>query len=192
MRMSRRTSVILFIAVVVCLMMAAPAFAQEDTTIVLPSGSPLDEAVQALLEQLVALVNVPFAASLIVVLTAVLKRLPPLTNVSAGIIALVLNTLFWVGWFVARHFNFEEGYRLIVESLAPILAAIFGLSVTGIAASMLYVQNVKWDVPLLGYSRSAPMIAPAVEHVSSPFAPGDTQRIPEEQIRASMRYDAPK
>lgn len=147
---------VFIVLVVVCLMMAAPAFAQEEPTIVLPSGVPFDEAVQAVLEQVVALVNVPFAASLIVVLTAVLKRLPPLTNVSAGIIALALNFLFWVGWFVARHFEFQDGYQLIVESLTPILSAIFGLSMSGLGAAMLYTQSVKRNVPVLGYSRTQP------------------------------------
>jgi hypothetical protein len=164
--MSRRIRSLIFsftVFFVVLFVLALPfqtALAQDaapSTEVVLAGAqSDLEVALAAFIELVYNVTFIPFAAPLVVLSTALIKKWLP-NSISAALIALVLQVAIWVAFVVVRHFGYEQQFISGVEALTTILGAIAGLVGSSFAATWLYNKAQYLEVPVLGSSRPEPM-----------------------------------
>lgn len=139
--------------VVLLLVVIAPAFAQE-TTIVLPAGTP---PVETIAESLVRLIYnatyLPFAAGMVVVATAFSKRIAFLKSVSSSVMSLWWTVLLWAIWVIATQAGFGGQFETLIAGLTTIGSMMLGITLTPIAAGKLYQSAKAQDVAIIGRSR---------------------------------------
>lgn len=130
--------------------------AQEAAPEVVPTDS-LQIALEALIGWLSDATFLPLAVPSVIFLTALLKRVPIINNLRAGVIAITCQVVLWVIWIVARRYGVSETvFANGLEALTTILSGI-SLVVLGSGATQeLYQRLNQQDVTLFGTSRDSP------------------------------------
>lgn len=128
--MKRKFAIALFLLALFLLVMPLAVLAQDE--IVTP-----EEGANQLLTLIVAIINVPFAAAIVVFAVVVLARVQILvfgvTYVSAPILTGLVSALIWVSYAIAQRVGVEQQYRdffaflnVFVKNFGPYLASLIG------------------------------------------------------------------
>lgn len=123
------------------------------------SNMELQSAAEALIKLVTDATFLPFAAGMVVAITALIKKLLPATStVSAGGIAFACQVVVWVLWVLAKRAGIDEGtFTSAVDALTTIASAVLGLVGSSIAATKMYEAARDRNVPVIGTpQKSAP------------------------------------
>lgn len=147
----------LFIAVL--LWVISPALAQDTSaTIVLPNGAlPVETIWENIVRLIYNATFLPFAAGMVIVATALTKRIPFLKSVSSNVFSLWWTVLIWAIWIFATQVGFGGQFESLIAGLTTIGAAMLGIIITPIAAGKLYQSANAQGVAIIGYSRTPTM-----------------------------------
>lgn len=148
------TRVLLLLALLILIgSLAQGVLAQDD-----PTPPPAADSGPNTLEALIALLTtafiVPIAAPLVTLLTSVFKRV---FNVKPGVIALVLNLAFWVGWYATNALGYGDLFNALIpqlEQVIRVVLAIAGIVLSTGGASAVFKWSVANKIPLLSYQRT--------------------------------------
>lgn len=111
----------------------------------------LNQAAEALIAAITAIVNLPWAVPTVLMATAFLKRYIPTEILSARTLSLAVAVVVWVLFTVARKYGVgEDVFRNYMDTIYTIGAAILGLAGTTVGAGALYDTLNKHDLPLGG------------------------------------------
>lgn len=151
-----KTRMILLMVIISLLLMAAPATVlAQDTAIVLPNGAlPLDVFFESLLLLIYDATYLPFAAGMVVILTALAKRIPFMRPINGNLIALWFTVILWVLWLGATEIGYGGQFESLIAGLTTLGSAALGITVTPIAASRVYGAARSNEVAIIGHSRS--------------------------------------
>lgn len=93
----------------------------------------------------------PFAATLVTLLTSILKPFVPIPSTK---IALGLNIIIWVFYVLAKELFGDVGqFETITQSITTVLTTLIGTTGTSFLSSWFYDVNKKAEVPILGSDR---------------------------------------
>ena len=114
----------------------------------------MEKELQELLETLFKVVNdgtfIAFAAPLVVLLTAIVKRVPGLEDIRGEVISLFWQAVGWALYMFARHVGYDTQFETIAEAITLLLPVFFtSLLVT----PRVYSAMRDVGVPILGYQR---------------------------------------
>ena len=101
--------------------------------------------------------TVPVAASLVTLLTSVLKRVIPDT-IPSNAIALVLQLVIWVAWLAANQFGYGDLFNQLIPNLTDVLKIILsisGLTISSTLAAQGYHAARDNNVWIIGHQRAA-------------------------------------
>jgi hypothetical protein len=134
--------------------------AGDDGVLVVPYGSEANaattEQVETLARGLFTLLwntaYIPFAAPLVLVLTALSKRLP--LKISSPTYVFFWTVITWALYLAATHIGYANQFESVVTSLATLGATMLGLTITPVAAGGLYKYANKNNVALIGKSNT--------------------------------------
>jgi hypothetical protein len=116
-------------------------------------------ALEALITWLSDATFLPVAVPAVVFLTALLKRMPGISAVPAGFIAIACQVILWIIWIVARRAGVEEAvFRNALDAFITVLSAISLIVLGSGATEELYQRLHRQTVTLLGTSRKQPLI----------------------------------
>ena len=152
----KRNLIQLTILFAILLLLPVVAFAQESggTTVVIPNGSASLETVLASVIRLVYdATYLPFAAGMVMVLTALSKRAPFLRGVTSSVLSLWWTVILWTFWIGATEVGFGGQFESLIAMMTTIGAAALGITATPMLASKVYAQANASGVAVLGYSR---------------------------------------
>lgn len=97
---------------------------------------------------------VPAAALAVVLLTALLKRIPQLRNIHAGVIALTVQVVLWVAYMLAKRYGVEEPTIVSAfEALTTVLTTLSMIVLGSGATQLMYDWAKTRHVPLIGQER---------------------------------------
>lgn len=138
--------------------------AQDDET---PVSTLPDEVIgdseiylTEMIEGLSTLVYLPFAGTLVLVLTALSKRLP-FVKIDARLQSLAWSVLVWVAYIAAARAGYEQQFTDLIPGLATVIATIAGVTLTPAISSAMYSQANQQKIPVLGYSKSPEIVRAA-------------------------------
>jgi len=136
----------------------------EDGTIV--PNPAVEEQLETVFTNLVRLLwnaaYLPFAAPMVVVSVALLKRLP--LAVSSSTWAFASTIVLWLLYLGATQLGFANQFETVISSLATIGASILGVTITPVLASNLHALASANRVPVLGYSKT-PILSATVQTI---------------------------
>lgn len=101
--------------------------------------------------------TVPVAASLVTLLTSVLKRVLPDT-IPSNVIALVLQLVIWGVWLVANQFGYGDLFNQLIPNLTDVIRvvlAVSGLTLGSTLAAQGYHVARDNNVWIIGHQRAA-------------------------------------
>lgn len=149
---------IVLMVIISLLLLAAPgATAQDGPAIVLPNGAlPLDVFFESLLLLIYDATYLPFAAGMVVILTALAKRIPFMRRINGNLIALWFTVILWVLWLGATEIGYGGQFESLITGLTTLGSAALGITVTPIAAGRVYGAARANQVAIIGHSRSQP------------------------------------
>lgn len=162
--MKKYTQFVLLVILVLLLLAPMAVYAQEDGGSLGDLEGQLSDFLAMFLEGVVDLTLLPFAVPLVVILVALVKRipLPFIQNISAGAMHLTVQVIIWAAYAVFVKFGrgdvFEQWTNalvIVLQTLLPLVASLFG-------ATWLYDKAKASAIPLLGYQRSDPTALPAL------------------------------
>lgn len=111
----------------------------------------LAQALERILSLFGDITFLPFAATLVVLLTGVVKRF---TSVPAGLIALAFQVAVWVGFKAVQHYGYGEGFQDWIEAATVIIQTLLPLLGGQVASGWIYQRANKAAVPLFGFKKS--------------------------------------
>jgi hypothetical protein len=134
--------------------------AGDDGVLVVPYGSEANtattEQVETLARGLFTLLwntaYIPFAAPLVMVLTALSKRLP--LKISSPTYVFFWTIVTWALYLAATHIGYANQFESVVTSLATLGATFLGLTITPVAAGGLFKYANKHNVALIGTAKT--------------------------------------
>ena len=156
-----RLTIRLAILIAVLLMLPLVVLAQEDIpTIVVPNiSAPLGVMLDSIIRLVYDATYLPFAAGMVMVLTALSKRIPLLRRAASSVLSLWWTIVLWAFWIGATEAGFGGQFESVLTIMTTIGAAALGITVTPMLASKVYSQANTRGVAVLGYSRpSQPVV----------------------------------
>ena len=151
--------------IAVLLMLPLVVLAQEGgTTIVIPNASaPLGLVLESIIRLVYDATYLPFAAGMVMVLTALSKRAPFLRQAASSVLSLWWTVILWAIWIGATEAGFGGQFESVLTVMTTIGAAALGITVTPMLASKVYSQANTRGVAVLGYKRPKPAHQQAME-----------------------------
>jgi membrane glycosyltransferase len=144
----------LFLIVGILLLAVAPTLAQ-DTTIVIPEGTPSFEvAVAAIISIVYALISQPFLAPMASFLVALSKRSKFLKRFKSETLNFSWSAILFLLWMYAVRVGFESEFKTSLMLLVEFGTAALGFFITPVVSSKVYEIAKANDVAILGFSRS--------------------------------------
>ena len=168
-------------------LLVLPVLAQDSQPVIVPYGSSLvslqlEELAHNFFGLLWNAAFLPFAAPLVMLLTALVKRimapLPQRFQISSNVLVFSWTVLIWLLYVGATEFGYANQFESVVTSLGTVGGTILGMTLTPAAAGLVYQHARVQGVPILGYSRG-------------PSASSITNDVEREVIREGMAFDAP-
>lgn len=141
----------LLIACLLMMLLVIPIVAQDapEIPVDIVDGSTL--FLEELLTSLGTLVYLPFAGTLVFVLTAFSKRV---VGVDARLQSLAWSVVVWGAYVIAARAGFAEQFQTAVPAIATLLATTLGITITPATASRIYDAAADQRIPILGYSKT--------------------------------------
>jgi len=110
------------------------------------------------LEQLMQLLAdtsyIAFAAPLVVIVVALLKRVPQLANVDAAGMSLGVQVVVWLAYLVADHLGGGAQFQAWTEAGASIAQILLPLLMSEFASKGIYSLAKQTGVAVIGYERT--------------------------------------
>lgn len=106
----------------------------------------MDAFLAVLTELLDFVPEVVEAATLIVVVVEIVKRLGFVSNGWHRVLALVLNAAIWVGCYIAREKGVEADFLAVVENVGSLAETLLPFVLTVIGSNLFYKVAKKWGL----------------------------------------------